>query len=365
MLSGENGIIAQAQSSKEKTEIEEIKERARLDILGIKAGNNAKITEDEINKIVEKYGEISGEGENKIITTEKGYIIKVHDIYNGIVAVEEDGKKTTDLYDGINNPEDEDYNEDAMHIGDYVEYDAGIWEADIPQNSSSSWFGSRVEGQSRNGNVSLLDTPQGYYPMESQGNYTGWRIWDINDDGTITLISAGCPEYFTFYGSEFTFYGYDVEFMLTGSTSGNRVLNLPERDWSMYVNSNEYAIQARTITKNDVDYWYNKYIDNTVTDCENIEMISTGNKLLSTLVNKTGYWIATLEEEPWINALFGMYDDDLNDNVFKCDFYTVDYDWINFGIRVMITISPEALFEKNPQKVSEDSFEYNKWTIIK
>ena len=83
-LTGENGVLTRASKSKTETEIAEVIEGARVDILGVQAEKEGNITEEEVDSILQpKYGTLSGEGEEKTLTTSKGYQIKVTEIYNG------------------------------------------------------------------------------------------------------------------------------------------------------------------------------------------------------------------------------------------------------------------------------------------
>lgn len=88
MLSGDNGLLTKAEKAKEETEIADIIERAKVDILGVQSNNKGDITQKQLDETLAKYGTVSGEGENKILTTDKGYIIKVSDIYSGTITVE-------------------------------------------------------------------------------------------------------------------------------------------------------------------------------------------------------------------------------------------------------------------------------------
>lgn len=83
MIIGENGIVTKANNAKEETEITEIIKSAQIDILGKQAENDGDITDKQLNEILATYGTVSRNGEDKILTTEKGYIIKVSDIWNG------------------------------------------------------------------------------------------------------------------------------------------------------------------------------------------------------------------------------------------------------------------------------------------
>lgn len=86
-LTGENGILTMAQQAKIQTEIANIKEQIQIDILAKQAENQGNISDDNLRKILEKYGVLSEEGEkltDKTLTTTKGnHEIKVSDIFNG------------------------------------------------------------------------------------------------------------------------------------------------------------------------------------------------------------------------------------------------------------------------------------------
>jgi len=203
-------------------------------------------------------------------------------------------KKVSNLYDGYNDPADtENYNENGMHIGDYVKYTAGTWSETVahPAFEAPFTFGGYTVGQSREKNANG--------GLSSIGKvYEGWRVWDISGD-TITLISAGCPEVYRHnYGSN---YAYNTEMVLIGETNGIPADDKPStpREWNAdYVNRAQYASSARVLTKEDLDYWYNKYIDNTITDSYEPESFpeNKDNKLISTVVNNATFWIATAQD---------------------------------------------------------------------
>ena len=68
-------------------------------------------------------------------------------------------------------------------IGDYVNYDAGIWTENLEIPSKIGSIGGVVEGASRSSSVSCTNT---------ESNLSGWRILSKRD-GKVTLISAGTP----------------------------------------------------------------------------------------------------------------------------------------------------------------------------
>ncbi|MCI8443851.1 MAG: type II secretion system protein [Clostridia bacterium] len=93
-LTGENGVLTRASKSKTETEIAEVIEKARVDILGVQAEKEGKITEEEVDSILQpKYGTLSGEGKEKTLTTSKGYVIKVSEIWRGTTSGGETEKK--------------------------------------------------------------------------------------------------------------------------------------------------------------------------------------------------------------------------------------------------------------------------------
>ncbi len=83
-LSGDNGILSNAAKSKQETEKTEILEQIRVDIYDEMTENMGKgPTEADIERIADKYGDISGTNfDDKILTTEKGkHKIKLSDIW--------------------------------------------------------------------------------------------------------------------------------------------------------------------------------------------------------------------------------------------------------------------------------------------
>jgi len=90
-LTGENGIITKTIEARKATEIAEVIERAKTDILGIQAENNGKITKGQLKLILEKYfqdvpDELTDNLSALILITKDEYgnhEIKVSDIYNG------------------------------------------------------------------------------------------------------------------------------------------------------------------------------------------------------------------------------------------------------------------------------------------
>lgn len=98
MLTGENGILTQAQTAKQETEKASVIEQAKADVLGVQSENGGKIDKDDFVKILRNYFEGVPEASElpedlttlTLITKEEygSYPIKISEIYNGeLVAV--------------------------------------------------------------------------------------------------------------------------------------------------------------------------------------------------------------------------------------------------------------------------------------
>ena len=90
-LTGENGILTKAGEAREQTEIAEVKELARTDVMGVQTENNGKITQTQFKQILNKYFDEVPESlpedlSSLILTTKKEYgehEINISDIWNG------------------------------------------------------------------------------------------------------------------------------------------------------------------------------------------------------------------------------------------------------------------------------------------
>ena len=201
------------------------------------------------------------------------------------------------------------------YIGDFVNYDAGVWTkeeinsiktgekgSEVRANNSTTkpnkayQFGGFTAGSSRNGNATPWDDTYNYIKDKKTGEaVTGWRIFDITEEG-ITLISAGCPEDY-YHVCETNRSNYS-EYILTGNiNSKGTSFNIPDsytkRDWSVYVNNK--ANSATVLTKNTLDNWYSKYMG--VANA-NVLNYGTFRKIYGTnkeslIDNYSNYWLAS------------------------------------------------------------------------
>ena len=72
---------------------------------------------------------------------------------------------------------------EKVSIGDYVDYDAGMWEEtkEIPTRTNSFTFGGYQKEMSRNEGVTC-----GYNGVENEG----WRVFDIDEDTLIHILKV-------------------------------------------------------------------------------------------------------------------------------------------------------------------------------
>ena len=219
-------------------------------------------------------------------------------------------------------------------VGDFVTYDAGTWTADetdgkiklsvkdengvsstIDANTStnlpsSNWqFGGFADGSSKNGNATPKDDSYNYVKDSSGNAVTGWRIFDITDEG-ITLISAGCPEdYYHPYASNS---GYISEYILTGEDNSPSNVTLTglgstykARDWTADYGDSSRNITASILTKSKLDDWYTKYTNTTSANTyiqatfrkvyKNNTNEGNGGKYESLIDNYSYYWLASAD----------------------------------------------------------------------
>lgn len=175
VLGGQNGIIKNATESKKQSEIGEIIDKVRIDIADEQIEKkNAGIASSELEKILNKYGNLTGEGTilDKILETEKGYKIPVKEIWSGTLVVEP-----------LN-----------LQVGDYIKY-----------------------------NVTYTDV----YTLYSFTAENGWRVLDPgtdNGDGTVTglkLISTGIPVKLNYNGFNINTKKYSETNPILGNWAGN------------------------------------------------------------------------------------------------------------------------------------------------
>ena len=299
MLTGQNGILTQAQNAKTTTANKSAEEKVKLAVMA------ARSQSEDASLDVEK------------LTTE------VTTNYGG--QVEGGAFPATVTIDGKSFTVDSDGNVELAgskpKVGDFVNYSAGNWTAadmtkiqnsgaKIAANNSTNkpssnfQFGGFTVGSSKDENATPFDSSYAYVTDKAtESAVTGWRVFDVDGD-SVTLISAGCPEdYYHPYGTN---YGYISEYILSGNTNSSAPSSAPSdlelgskytaRDWSMYVNSSYGSgITATALTKTRLDQWYNKNYNLTSADTYNDstfrKIYGTNNESL--IDNYSYYWLAS------------------------------------------------------------------------
>ena len=332
-LSGDNGILTRAADAKEKTDEAQELETERLtgyeDVMSEYTGGTTGGTGE---------GGGTGGGGNA------GYV-SVTEIFQN--------KKETD----------EGYDATKLHIGDFVNYDAGTWTAEeisqiqtgetvslVTANGSATelpgfnyQFGGFGAGTSRNGNAVPYSSSYNYVQeTTAEGTkqaVTGWRVFDVDEStGAVTLISAGCPEDYNHqYGTN---NGYISEYILTGNvnsswgvTEETAANTYTKRNWSKYVNTAQKATEATPITKAKLDNWYSKYMGYTNADTYTEATFQSvyGKKYESMVDNYSDYWLSSAGSSNIVNYVHP-------DNRAVRNGGSV----LAFGVRLLVSLSSEV-----------------------
>ena len=104
MLTGDNGILTQAQNAKTTTEKAEVIERAKVDVVGVQSENEGKISQEQFKEILSKYfnnvpDELPEDLSELILESKDeygNYEIKVSDIWSGTLS---SGGESTPTFD--------------------------------------------------------------------------------------------------------------------------------------------------------------------------------------------------------------------------------------------------------------------------
>ncbi len=319
-----------------------------------------------------------------------GYKLKLKEVYDGTTSTVQDDntgyKSVTELFDKNEEGKDaKNYDENKLHIGDFVNYDAGIWTKEdieaiqvgpkdnlVSANNSDSLpstafqFGGFKEGDSRNENATPYSNSYNYVKDENNQPITDWRVFDVDDDGNITLISAGCPEdyYVPSVSTNNGYGGYISEYILSGNvntsaTSLNLESSYTKRDWSKYVNTSQHATEATVLTKSKLDKWYDKYMGTTNANTYTNSTFRTINGTrYDNLINNYSYY--------WLSAANGSY------SVYRVNprIRLVDGNYSSaFGVRPVVSLTSDVQLAKEGTKTVKDAYEegktytYNVWDI--
>lgn len=161
---------------------------------------------------------------------------------------------------------------EVASIGDYVAYDAGIWDQDklLPTANIPYTLG----GYSASTNMG-----DGITCQEEEIAKNGWRIINASDE-YITLVSAGVTECF--------YLGY-------GSTAASKSLEILNQKYTNDYVNDDYAISMTYLTKEMVDNFYGssssyKKIDNDLINIgQEYYLASSATSYNLWFVSKNGY----------------------------------------------------------------------------
>ncbi len=122
------------------------------------------------------------------------------------------------------------YLADVVKVGDYVDYDAGVWSQTTVIPTKNGDFGGYSKGQSKNDSVSVCNSDRG------STNLKGWRVLSKDEKTkTVTIVHAGQPECYYHAGSN--------------APDLNASINNLNSQANQYVNS--YAKSAHAMTRDE------------------------------------------------------------------------------------------------------------------
>ena len=133
MLTGQNGILTQAQKAKEETDKASVIEQAQTDILGIQAGGDTTLTQKQLKDILSKYFDPVPDdvSTDDTLTTKEEYggkyQIAVSDIYNGEIEPEKEMISKTESYVGYYADIDGNGSVDGIIYADLAVGGSGHW----------------------------------------------------------------------------------------------------------------------------------------------------------------------------------------------------------------------------------------------
>ena len=278
--------------------------------------------------------------------------------YSGSVKIEIaegiESSKPSELFDQDGS------NTNGLHIGDFINYDAGTWTQDEinsirtglktnlqTANGSTNLptkgyqFGGFAAGSSRNGNATPYDDTYNYIKDTSTNSaITGWRVFDVDGDN-VTLISAGNPE--GYYHENRSTSGYISEYVLSGNINSNfsasTANQYQKRDWNVYINEKQKATNAIPLTKSRLDTWYTKYLSITNANTDHKSTVQkiyneTYVKIQNIIDNYSHYFLAeTITVNSDCLCTF-------NPNSRRVLYANKGAE----GVRILITLSSDVLF---------------------
>lgn len=208
-ISGDNGILSNAAKAKRETEIADIVEQIRIEILGEMADNEGKDpTPDDVERIALEYGSVEGSTyEDKVLKTTKGnYDIKLSEIW----PLDETSQGETP-------------SSKELEIGSIVKYNP---------DGEYKWEAKYYSSDNTDVDLTLDSSTDDY-------NIDTWRVLEIDEGtGQVTLVPAKPT-----IGK--------VE--LKGAQGYNNAVYLLNEACSQLYSNEEKGITARSINVEDIE----------------------------------------------------------------------------------------------------------------
>ena len=297
-------------------------------------------------------------------------------------------------------PADKETISTGLQIGDFVNYDPGVWtqddlnkivasghgislhetvgnliNGDRALSTQQGQFGGFELGDSKNGNALTGEENYAYngcnYAKFKDGKaISGWRVWDIEDHDNnsstpdqVILISAGDTE------------GYYSD---CDQVMENQSILTEYRDWSMY--ENDFAVKGETtiLTKTKLDRWFKKYINIPNADTRHGSVVglifnekNEYHKYQTLIDNYSDYWVGLTQDLFSNDNILGFISPSiLSDSGSYTSVATYDSNMYN-GLRPLIVLKPNVQFTKQEgeEKVisassdERDETHHNVWNI--
>lgn len=184
--------MTNATESKKQSEIGDVKDQARLDIVAKQTEKlGPEVTEEELRTILEEYGTLKGEGEilDQILVTKNGYEIPVREIWGGPITSDNidvaDSEKAIKII--VNSGDD---GVVQLPISESVEIDWGDGNIETAENDIISRKMASI-----NGSVLIAALSSGHMHQYEEKN----KEYEVTISGNVTMmgtpIMSGASEY--------------------------------------------------------------------------------------------------------------------------------------------------------------------------
>ena len=216
-LTGQNGILTQAQNAAKQTEIENAKEQAQMDILAwqsdkLEKGESTDLSNSIIKEILTGKDYVGTAGDESFTTKNGGYEIPYQDLYNSNKAELPEGLK----------------------VGSTVYYNP---------DGTYEWKSKYCSSPEDTSYQKTLDSTSGEFDLQR------WKVFDYNEEtGEVMLV----PEHSTDDGED----GADATsgtVYLRGAQGYNNAVQLLNEACSNLYGNKEKGITARSIKMEDIE----------------------------------------------------------------------------------------------------------------